>query len=328
MVPRRHLLAALAAAPGAAAAPLRSAGQQAAAPAPDARVGVLVAGGPGPGYVAFLRGLADLGYAEGWNLRLEARFAESRFDRLPDLAAELAALRPDAIAAIGAPAARPAARVAAGVPVVFAVVIDPVGAGLVVDPQRPGGNLTGATSFDPAEPGRQVGLLREALPGLARLAILAEAGIAGSLTEATGAAAEAAGLRPLVVELRGAAPDLDAAFAAVAEARAGALLGLTVPAVFAHARRIAEMAAAARLPAMFGPDLADRGPMLAYGTGLAAVTRHAAGMVDRVLRGARPGEMPVETVARPELVVNLRVARAIGVAVPPAVLARADRVVE
>jgi putative ABC transport system substrate-binding protein len=326
MVLKRHLLAALAAVPSVGIASRRSLGQQTAAV--PARVGVLVAGGPGPGYVAFLQGLAELGHTEGRNLHIDSRFAESQFERLPGLAAELAALRLDAIAAIGAPAARPAARVATGIPVVFAVVIDPMRAGLVSNLARPGGNMTGATNYDPAEAGRQITLLKEVLPGLTRLAILAEAGIAAPLTEANRTAAEAAGLRPLVIELRGEAPALDAAFATIAEARADALLGLTVPVVFAHAERIASMATAARLPTMFSPDLADRGPMLAYGTSLAAVARHVAGMVHRVLRGEKPGDMSVETVTRPELVVNLRAARAAGVAIPPAVLARANRVID
>jgi putative ABC transport system substrate-binding protein len=210
---------------------------------------------------------------------------------------------------------------------VIVVVVDPVPS-LVTDAKRPGGNLTGATTFDPEQAQTQIRLLKEALPGITRLAILADAGTGGVLPELNRVAAEAEGLRPQIIRLRGPMPDLDAAFAAMKDERADAALGVEEPILFAHGRRIAEMAAAARLPTMFVRDLAETGPLLAYGTSLVAAAQHSAGIVDRILKGAQPGDMPVDVIKRPELVVNNRVARAIGVTIPPAVLARAANVIE
>jgi putative ABC transport system substrate-binding protein len=274
-----------------------------------------------------VQSLAGLGHVDGQTLRIETRFARNQLDQLPGLATELVTLGVDVLVAIGATTARAASRATTNIPVVIVVVVDPVPS-LVTDAKRPGGNLTGATTFDPEQAQTQIRLLKEALPGITRLAILADAGTGGVLPELNRVAAEAEGLRPQIIRLRGPMPDLDAAFAAMKDERADAALGVEEPILFAHGRRIAEMAAAARLPTMFVRDLAETGPLLAYGTSLVAAAQHSAGIVDRILKGAQPGDMPVDVIKRPELVVNNRVARAIGVTIPPAVLARAANVIE
>ncbi len=218
-------------------------------------------------------------------------------------------------------------RAASDIPILFAVVVDPVAVGLVSDLQRPGGNASGVTDFDPEQARGQIRILKQALPGLQRLVILSDVGVPDALLNANKAAAETEGLRPQLLLLREAA-DLDGAFAAMRQQHADALLALTVPYTTRHGARVAEMAVAARLPTMFGRDAARFGPLLAYGTGLAAATRRMAGMVDRVLKGERPGDLPVEQVVEPELLVNLRVAREIGVTLPQEILSRARQVVE
>ena len=279
-----------------------------------------------PSFAAFQEGMGEIGHVEGRTFKMEARFAAGQLDRLPDLAAELVALRVDVIAVIGAVAFSAVVRATSDIPIVFTIVLDPVAAGMVGNADRPGGNTTGVTSFDPEQARSQIRILKQALPGLSRLAILGDAGVPDTLADLNRAAAEALGLRPQVVLLRG-VDDLDGAFAAFRDEGAGALLSLEVPRTSTYGGRIAELAAAARLPTMFGRDLARYGPMLAYGTSLAAAARRMAGMVDRILDGARPGDLPVERVVRRELVVNLEVARQIGVIIPPELLARADQVI-
>ena len=280
-----------------------------------------------PSFAAFREGLRELGHVEGRTIQLEARFAAGELERLPALAAELVALRVDVITVIGAVTFWAARQATSDIPIVFTVVLDPVAAGMVTDADRPGGNTTGTTNFDPGQARSQIRLLKQVLPGLTRLAILGDAGVPDTLPNLNKAAAEDEGLSPQVVLLRG-PEDLDGAFVAFQDAGAGAVLSLEVPRTSTHGGRIAELAVAARLPTMFGRDLARYGPMLAYGTSLGAAARRTAGMVDRILKGEKPGNMPVERVSEPELVVNLQVARAIGVTIPPDVLARADEIVD
>jgi putative ABC transport system substrate-binding protein len=170
-------------------------------------------------------------------------------------------------------------------------------------------------------------LLKEIVPGLERVAILGDAGVPDLLDRANREAALAEGLRPQNIRLRGPGEDIDGVFAAVREERAGAVLGLDVPAVGLHARRIVALATAAGLPTMVGGDSAVHGPMIAFGASLAAAAGRMAGMVDRVLRGARPGDLPIEVVTEHRMVVNLGVAHALGVTIPPEVLGRADEVI-
>jgi putative tryptophan/tyrosine transport system substrate-binding protein len=291
------------------------------------RIGVLLAGDSTyPSFTAFREGLGELGHVEGQTFKMEARFAAGQLDQLPRLAAELVALRVEVIAVVGAVAFWAARQATSDIPIVFTIVLDPVEAGMVMDADRPGGNTTGVTSFDPGQAMSQIRLLKQVLPGLTRLAILGDAGVPDTLPNLNKAAANAEGLRAQVL-LLGGEEDLDGAFAALKDAGADALLSLEVPRTSTYGARITELATAARLPTMFGRDLARYGPLLAYGTSLAAAARRMAGLADQVLKGAKPGELPIERVARPELVVNLKVAREIGITVPAEVLARADQVI-
>ena len=292
------------------------------------RIGLLLAGDRSyPSYAAFLEGLRVLGYVEGQTIDLEVRFGEGRHERLPGLAAELVALRPDVLAVIGAVTFFAARQVAAAIPLVFAIVLDPVEAGLIGDAERPGGTVTGSTSFDPDQTARQVQLLRQTVPELSRIAILSDAGVPKLLAEQARAVAARAGLQSSVRLLDG-PDDVAPAIAAFRHEGAGGLLVLEVPRTSTYGRRIAQLAHEAQLPTMFGRDLARVGPMLAYGTSFAAATQRMAGLVDRVLQGERPGELPVERVIEPGLVVNLKVARDLGVKIPPEVLAQATLVIE
>jgi putative ABC transport system substrate-binding protein len=291
------------------------------------RIGVLLAGDRTyPSFTAFREGLGELGYVEGQTFKMEARFAAGRLDHLPRLAAELVALRVDVIAVIGVVTFWAARRATSDIPIIFTIVLDPVEAGMVTDADRPGGNTAGVTSFDPGQARSQIRLLKQVLPGLTRLAILGDAGVPDTLPNLNKAAANAEGLRAQVL-LLGGEEDLDGAFAAFRDEGADALLSLEVPRTSTYGGRIAELAAAARLPTMFGRDLARYEPLLAYGTSLAAAARRMAGLVDQVLKGAKPGELPIERAARPELVVNLKVAREIGIIVPAEMLARADQII-
>jgi len=292
------------------------------------RVGVLLAGDRSyPSFAAFQEGMRELGHVEGQTVTMEARFAAGQLDRLPGLAVELVALQVDVIAVIGAVTFSAARQATSDIPIVFTIVLDPVAVGMVSNADRPGGNATGVTNFNPGQARSQIQIFKKALPGLARLAILGDAGVPDTLPNLNRAAAEAEGLRPQVLLLKD-AENLNKAFSAFRDEGADALLSLEVPRTSTYGRRIAELAAAARLPTMFGRDLARYGPMFAYGTSLAAAARRMAGMVDQILKGARPGDLPVERVEQPELVINLKVAREIGATIPPDVLASANQVIE
>jgi putative tryptophan/tyrosine transport system substrate-binding protein len=292
------------------------------------RIGVLLAGDRSYlSFAAFLDGMRGLGHVEGRTFTMEARFAAGQFDRLPGLAAELVALQVDVIAVIGAVTFWAARQATSDIPIVFTIVLDPVAVGMVSDADRPGGNATGVTNFNPDQARSQIQILKQALPGLARLAILGDAGVPNTLPNLNRAAAEAEGLCPQVLLLEG-AEHLDRVFSAFKDAGADALLSLEVPRTSTYGRRIAELAAAARLPTMFGRDLARYGPTFAYGTSLAIAARRMARLVDQILKGESPGNLPVECVEQPELVINLKVAREIGVMIPPDVLARASQVIE
>ncbi len=306
------------------------------------RVGILINGGP-PGTDALLRDfsqdLARLGYAEGRGIRVEPRFARGVLDRLPALATELAQERCDVLVALGGPASVAASRATSSIPVVFSIVTDPVALGLVASLERPGGNVTGITSLDPQQAGGQMELLRAVFPRMERVGILGDHTIPGAdaaglapIDRANDAAARALGLRPQVFKLArpttdGAVPDFEGAFAAFRAEGAQAVIVLELPVAFAHRVRIAEVAAAHRMPTMFPGGMSNAGGLITYGTNVADTWRRIPAMVDRILKGARPAEMPVEFVTRRELVFNLRTAGAIGVSIPDALLARADRVV-
>ena len=279
-----------------------------------------------PLFDAFQRGLADLGYVEGRNIAIESRFAEGQYDRFPEIFAELVRLKVDVLAVTGAVTARAAKKAVADVPIVFTVVLDPVGDNVVPNLERPGGNVTGVTSFDPQQATRQLELFMEVIPGLKRVAILGDQGVSAALITASEQQARALGLQPQPLRVAGPNPDLEATFAVFRQQHADGLLVLEEPVLGVHAKRIAELAAKNRLPTMFPPSRVAAGGLLSYGTSQTAGIRRMASYVDKILKGAKPGDLPVETVNRYELIVNLNTAREISVTVPPEVLKRANRV--
>lgn len=293
-----------------------------------ARVGFVAPQGRSlPLFDAFREGLADLGYVEGKNVVIEARFAEGHYERLRDLFAELIGLKVDVIAVTGAVTAREAAKVVSGVPITFAVVVDPVADGVVANMEQPGGDLTGTTSFDPQQPGKQLELLREVFPTLKHVGILGDQGVSPALIEASEAQARAMGLEVLPIRISVTKPPLEQVFATLRENHSEALVVLEEPVVGVLASRIAELAAKDHLPTLFAPSRVAAGGLLAYGTSQVQSIRRMAVYVDKILKGARPGDLPVERVASYELIVNARTAGEIGVVIPPAVLGRADRVI-
>lgn len=295
---------------------------------PPPRVGLVATSAPDyPGIAQFRDELARLGHTEGRTLLLEPRFAAGKLDQLSVFARELVDMKVDLMTVVGAVTVRAVRSVSGTVPLVFTVVVDPVAEGLVPNAQRPGGLTTGATNFDPAQAPAQMRLLKQIVPGLSAVAILGDAGVPDHLDKANKAAAEAEGVRPVNVRLRGPGEDIDAVFARLREERVGAVLGLEVPAMSVHARRVVELGIANRWPTMFSGDAERFGSTIAYGSSLFAACRRMAGLVDRVLKGAKPGDLPVEVVTTHRLVINQRNARETGVTFPPDVLARAEKVI-
>ena len=279
----------------------------------------------------FLRGLAELGYADGNNITLVPRYAEGRFERLPALAAELVALRVDILAA-GVTQASLAARDATRtIPIVMLGVSDPVGAGLVASLARPGGNVTGTSSMSSGVIGKSLEVLKEAVPAAGHVAILwnpANAVFQAQMIREAEAAAAALGLRVQAHGARG--PDeYDAAFAAIVNADAQAMLVMPDPVTLQHTPRIVEFARRARLPAIHGTrEEAEAGGLLTYGPSVPEQFRRGALYVDKILKGAKPADLPVEQAEKFELIVNLKTAKALGLAIPGTLLVRADEVIE
>jgi len=293
------------------------------------RVGFLAPQGRSlPLFDAFRQGLADLGYADGKNIVIEPRFAEGHYERFPEIFSELITFKVDVVAVTGAVTARAAKKAVTDIPIVFSMVVDPVADNVVPSMERPGGNLTGVTSFDPQQATRQLELLREVLPGLKRVAILGDQGVSEALMNAGEEQARALGLQPQRLRVAGPDPDLAGAFAAMKQQHADALLVLEEPVLGVHANEVAELAAKDRLPTLFAPSRVAAGGLISYGTSQTEAIRHMAAYVDKVLKGVKPGELPVETVKRYELIVNLKTARDISVTIPPEVLKQADRVIQ
>jgi len=279
---------------------------------------------------AFRQGLHDLGYVEGRNIALEPRWADGRYDQLPVLAAGLVRLKADVIVTVGGAATRAAQQETKTIPIVMSTVIDPLRSGLVTSLARPGGNVTGLSIMAPDLVGKELQLLKEVAPKVSRVALLwnpDNPGGAAEVREAEGAA-QVLGLQLLTLEARN-AQEIDSAFTKMTKKRTGALL--TFPdAVFSHQRRqIAELAAKGRLPSIFGgTDYPAVGGLMAYSANVVDLERRAATYVDRILKGARPGDLPVEQPTTFELIINLKTAKAIGVTIPPSLLQRASRVIE
>jgi putative tryptophan/tyrosine transport system substrate-binding protein len=285
---------------------------------------------PYPPLEAFRQGLRDLGYVEGQNLVIEYRYAEG-FERLPELAAELVRLQVEVIVASGVPAIRAAQHTTRTIPIVMAGTADPVAAGVVASLARPGGNTTGLSFLSAELPGKRLELLKEAVPQSTRVAVLAKA--AGPYESVrwlnlTGAA-RALGLHLHVVELHS-AEELDSAFAAMTRAGADALIVVADQALMDGLRgRIVDLAATSRLPAMYDWKMyVDAGGLMSYGPSLSDIFRRAATYVDKILKGAKPADLPVEQPTKFELVINLKAAQALGLTLPPTLLVLADEVIQ
>jgi len=283
---------------------------------------------------AFRQGLRDLGYVEGRNLVIEYRDAEGKVDRLPALAAELVALKVDVIFVGGSTRAALTARQATKtIPIVFVGVGDPVGSGLVTSLARPGGNVTGLSGLGPELVGKCLELLTQAVPGVSLVAVLWQPGSAGERTvkdilQAAEVAARALGVRVQFVEARGLA-DFDRAFSDMTRARAGALTVLPSAMFTNERRRLVALAAKNRLPAVYSlREFVDAGGLMAYGANVADVYRRATTYVDKILKGAKPADLPVEQPTKFELVINLKTAKALGLTIPPSLLQRADEVIQ
>ena len=311
------------------AAPLPAEAQQA---AKVARVGHLSLTASPQLRGAFLQGLRDLGYVEGRNVVIEYRDAERKPERFPALAAELVALKVDVIVASGTLAALAAKQATTTFPIVFSPAGDPVGSGLVTSLARPGGNVTGLSSFAPELVGKRLELLKQALPGVHRVAVLWQPGAFGERTEKdtlkrAEVAARALGVQLQFVEARGPA-DFDRAFSDMAGARAGALTVLVSNMFNSERRRLVDLAAEKRLPAVYAVrELVDAGGLMSYGPNLADLNRRAATYVDKILKGAKAANLPVEQPTKFELIINLKTAKSLGLTIPQSVLARADEVI-
>jgi len=330
VIERRDFIQAIAG--GLLAAPFAAEAQQA---AKIARIGYLVGDLTASTHLreAFRQGLRDLGYVESRNLVIEYRSAEGKSERLPALAAELVALKVDVIVAPNTPAALAAKQATRTLPIVFIGVGDPVTSGLVISLARPGGNVTGLSVLSPELVGKWLELLKQAVPGVSRVAALWQPGAMDERSETEmfkGAevAAQALGVRLQFVEARGPA-DFERAFSDMTRARAGALTVRPAPMFVSERRRLVDLAAKNRLPAVYAwREFVDAGGLMAYGPNLADLYRRAATYVDKILKGAKPGDLPVEQPTKFELVVNLKTAKTLGLTIPPSVLGRADQVIE
>ncbi|MER8504546.1 MULTISPECIES: ABC transporter substrate-binding protein [unclassified Mesorhizobium] len=292
-----------------------------------ATIGIITAGPGGP-IEGFKEGLRELGFAEGRSIRFEQRSANGDLGRLPTLATELVRLNVDLIAVIGAVTARAVQKATTELPVVYSVVVDPVSDGLAASLEKPGGNMTGVTSFDPNQARTHVELLRAVLPALSRIAILSDQGVSDCLSASNAGAIQEFGLNPQVLRIIGPQPDLDGAFAAMDRELVEALIVLEEPNIAALRARIAELALARRLPTIFAREQIDAGGLFCYGTSLRSATYHMALCAKKILDGKSPRDIPIQTLSQHELVVNLQTARKLGLTVPSNIVNRAVRVIE
>ena len=327
---RRRLVLALMA--GALAAPLASFAQQ---PAKIARIGFLTpassAGDWNIRLQAFRDGLRELGYVEGKNLQLEVRWGEGKLERLPALAAELVQLKVDVIVAASSPSVVAASRATRTIPIVMPLSSDPVGDGLVASLARPGGNITGLSVMSPELGEKRIQLLKEMSPKVSHaMAVLWNPDYVGMRArfEQARVAAPAVGLTVRSVEVRD-TRELDIAFEGIIREHPEALLLLVDPLTLSQRSRIVEFAAEQRLPAIYETrDFVDVGGLISYGPNGLELFRRAATYVDKILKGAKPADLPIEQPTKFELVINMKAAKALGIKFPDSILLRADAVIE
>jgi len=279
---------------------------------------------------AFAQGMRELGYVEGRNLIVEYRWAARKEERLPELAAELVRLKVEVIVTAAAPAIEAAKRATRTIPIVMATAADPMGSGLVASLARPGGNVTGLSALSTDLAGKRLQLARELVPKATRVAVLAHHGTSATrlFLEEMRTAAQQMEVQLVVQEVQ-VADDLPGAFTAMQRERAQALIVQITPFSADNARRIVELAAQHRLPAMYDVrSFVDAGGLVSYGPSLPEMFRRAAFYVDRILKGAKPADLPIEQPTKFEMVINLKTAKALGLSIPQSLLVRADQVIE
>jgi putative tryptophan/tyrosine transport system substrate-binding protein len=321
---RRFLLTSLA---GAVAAPLAVQAQQAGKVPTIGLMGSGTAAAQKPWTTAFVQRLRELGWSEGRTVAIEYRWAEGRSDRFAEIAAEFVRLKVDVILTHNTPPTLAAKRATTSIPIVFATAGDPIGSGIVASLARPGGNVTGLSSQAPDTAGKRVELLREVIPGLRRLATLSDVGnpFAAQDVEQVQTAARPLKLEVMKFEIRQ-AEDIDAAFEAF---RGRAQYVIAVPLAYVNRLRINNLALAARLPTMHGvQEYVEAGGLMSYGPNWPHMWSRAANLVDKILRGTKPADIPVEQPTDFDLVINLKTAKALGLTIPPSLLARADQVID
>jgi len=285
---------------------------------------------PAQSWNALMDGLRERGYIEGRNIVFERRFSEGKAERFPEFAADMVRLKVDIIIVTTTPAAFAAKNATQTIPIVIPTAIDPVGAGLVASLARPGGNITGLSALAPELSGKRLELLKEVVPGMTRVAVLWNPAnpANASVWKETQAAARGLGLLLQSQEVRS-PQDLERTFALTAQARPDALLVLSDSLINMHRQQIAEFVTQKRLPSVFAStEAVMAGGLMSYGPSLPDRYRRTAYYVDRILKGAKPADLPVEQPMKFELVINLKTAKQIGLTIPPNVLARADKVIK
>jgi putative ABC transport system substrate-binding protein len=290
-------------------------------------IGIIVAGHASP-IEGFKEGLQELGWVEGKNVHLELRAAQGALERLPELASEIVRLNVDVIAVIGAVTVRAARQATTNIPIVFAIVVEPIGDHMAPDLERPSGNVTGVTTFDPGQARTQLQFLKAVKPDLERLAILSDLGVSECMSNSNRQAALDLGLKPQVIRVKGPSPDYLQVFRTMQCDGVQALIVLEEPINVSCRKEIADLALTGRLPTVFAREQAEAGGLIAYGTSLREAARQMAPYVDKILKGAQPGDLPIRTVLKHELVVNLRTAYALGVTIPDDLIKRADLVMK
>jgi ABC-type uncharacterized transport system substrate-binding protein len=297
-----------------------------------ARIGILAPGSTATPdsarYDSFRQGLRELGYIEGKNIFIEIRYAEGKQDRLSDIAAELVKRKVDVIVTATRPGVLAAKNATSAIPIVFAAVGDPVRAGLVSSLARPGGNITGLSIIETELFGKRLELLKETFPKITRVAYFNDATSQGTRSAEMQAAARALGLQLQSLDVRS-AKDFDGAFEAVLKERAQAFTTAASPVISTNQQRIVAFAAKNRLPAIYPySEVIEAGGLMFYGVSFSDLFRRAATYVDKILKGAKPADLPVEQPTKFEFVINLITAKQIGVTIPPNVLVRADKVIK
>jgi putative tryptophan/tyrosine transport system substrate-binding protein len=296
------------------------------------RIGFLIASSPSPVAArleAFRQGLRELGYVEGKSIVIDYRWAEGKVDRMPDLAAQLIGLKVDIILSTGSQSTRAGKEATSTIPIVMGFDSDPVGNGFVASLSRPGGNITGLSTLAPEISGKQLELLKESVPGLSRVAVFGtstQPGNAQALKEIE-LAAGTLGTKFQFLDVVG-PQDTEAAFRAAGKGRADAVLVLNSPVFNSQRTQIIDLAAKNRLPTIYwAPEFVEAGGLMTYSVSFPDLFRRAATYVDKILKGTKPADLPVEQPKKFDFIINLKPAKQIGLTIPPSVLARADRVI-